>query len=132
MTTERTNEHIGILKITRSLWTYSNQYECDCVQGRQRLNFRHSILCSFKLQNVAVVVVVVSDPTRQFEKDVLFVYLSVSLWDSDVGELSPGVFDVTLDVLADDGLLVVAGNVVPFDSVLEKGWIVLHHIDEMG
>ena len=42
----------------------------------------------------------------------------VCLRDLDVGELSAGVLDVSLDVLADDGLLVVAGHVVPFDTVL--------------
>jgi len=37
--------------------------------------------------------------------------------DLDLGELSPGELEVALDVLADDGLLVVAGNVVPLDTV---------------
>jgi hypothetical protein len=46
--------------------------------------------------------------------------LFVCLRDLDVGELSAGVLDVALDVLADDGLLVVAGNVVPFDTVLSE------------
>ena len=29
----------------------------------------------------------------------------------------PGILDVSLDVLADDGLLVLAGDVVPLDAV---------------
>ena len=35
--------------------------------------------------------------------------------DLNVPEGLPGKVDVALDVLADDGLLVVAGHVVPFD-----------------
>jgi len=40
-----------------------------------------------------------------------------SLGDPDVGEGRPGEAEVALDVLADDGLLVVAGHVVPLDAV---------------
>jgi hypothetical protein len=40
------------------------------------------------------------------------------LWNSDVRELLSGVLNVPLDVLADDGLFVVAGDVVPLDAVL--------------
>jgi hypothetical protein len=39
------------------------------------------------------------------------------LGDPDVGELLAGVVDVALHVFADDGLLVVAGDVVPLDAV---------------
>ena len=39
------------------------------------------------------------------------------LGDPDVGEGLPGEVEVSLDVLADDGLLVVAADVVPFDAV---------------
>ena len=35
---------------------------------------------------------------------------------SDLGEMLPGVGDVTLHILADDGLLVGAGHVVPLDT----------------
>ena len=45
---------------------------------------------------------------------------TISLRDSDVGKLLSGVLDVTLHVLADDGLLVVAGHVMPLDAVLVK------------
>ena len=40
-----------------------------------------------------------------------------NLGDPDVGEGLPGEVEVTLDVLADDGLLVVAADVVPLDAV---------------
>ena len=40
-----------------------------------------------------------------------------SLGDSDVGEGLPGEGEMTLHILADDGLLVVAGHVVPLDPV---------------
>jgi len=36
---------------------------------------------------------------------------------SDVGEGLPGEGQMTLDILADDGLLVVAGNIVPLNTV---------------
>ena len=39
------------------------------------------------------------------------------LGDPEVGEVLPGELDVSLDVLADDGLLVGAGDVVPLDAV---------------
>jgi hypothetical protein len=39
------------------------------------------------------------------------------LGDPDVGEGLPGEGEMTLYVLADDGLLVVAGHVVPLDPV---------------
>ena len=39
------------------------------------------------------------------------------LRDPDVGEGLPGEVEMSLDVLADDGLLVVAGHVVPLDTV---------------
>ena len=39
------------------------------------------------------------------------------LRDPEVGEALPGEVDVSLDILADDGLLVGAGNVVPFDAI---------------
>ena len=45
---------------------------------------------------------------------------AVFLGDGNVGELSPGKLKVALDVLADDGLLVVAGHVVPLDPVRVK------------
>ena len=35
---------------------------------------------------------------------------------SDLGEMLPGVSQVTINVLADDGLLVGAGDVVPLDA----------------
>ncbi len=47
------------------------------------------------------------------------VCLFVCLWDSDVWELLSGVLEMSLDVLADDGLLVAAVHVVPFDAVLQ-------------
>ena len=41
----------------------------------------------------------------------------LSLGDPDVGEGLPGKVQVTLDVLAHNGLLVVAGDVVPLDAI---------------
>ena len=46
-----------------------------------------------------------------------FVVSSFFLWDPDVGEGLPGKVEVSLDVLADDGLLVGASDVVPLDTV---------------
>ena len=37
-------------------------------------------------------------------------------WNSDLRKVLPGVGQVTLDILADDGLLMVTGNIVPLDS----------------
>ncbi len=48
---------------------------------------------------------------------VCLLFFNAYLGDPDVGELLPGVVEVTLHVLADDGLLVVAAHVVPLDAV---------------
>lgn len=42
------------------------------------------------------------------------------LGDSDVWEVLPGKGQVTLDIFANDWLLVMTGNIVPFDSITIK------------
>lgn len=51
------------------------------------------------------------------KKYIYILSIAFDLRDPQVGEALPGKVDVSLHVLADDGLLVGAGNVVPFDSV---------------
>ena len=44
---------------------------------------------------------------------------------SDVGEGLPGEGQMTLDILADDGLLVVAGDIVPLDTWEDRVTVLL-------